>query len=67
MSNCKYCKKEFIVEIESGVYLADIDGDPGRTLERENAKRYATRQSAENNLVASREYRPFRQAKISKA
>ena len=36
----------YIVEIEDGVYLAPWDGDPGRTLVKESAKKFKTKSSA---------------------
>ena len=65
--HCINCDKKFIVELEPGVYLAAHSGDPGRTIERSNAKRYRMRLQAENALLDARQYRPFRAAKIVRA
>lgn len=56
--------KRFIVEIETGVWLAPWEGDPGRTLVRSSAKRFVTRQSARRALANACMYHPFKAAKI---
>jgi hypothetical protein len=54
----------FTVELEKGVYLADGDGDPARTLVEENAKRFPTMLDAARVLTEARKYRPFEKACI---
>ncbi len=54
----------FIVELEQDVWIADWDGDPGRTCVESNAKRFRKRGPAGNALTAARKYRPFLNAKI---
>jgi len=54
----------YIVELEKGVWIAPWEGDPGRTLEIENAKQYKQRNWAKRGLKMAREYRPFKKAKI---
>lgn len=56
---------KFIVCLDDGCWLADGDGDPPRTLVRENAKRFSTRHKAGLALSAARKYRPFRRAEIT--
>ena len=56
----------WIVEIELGVWLADVDGDPGRTLVRENAEVFETRQYADDALKAARRLRSFPNATVVK-
>jgi hypothetical protein len=40
----------YIVELEKGVWLAPGDGDPSRTLKKENAKQFRTTSSANRAL-----------------
>ena len=40
----------YIIELERGVWIAPWDGDPGRTLIRENAHTFRTRAAAERAL-----------------
>lgn len=49
----------FIVELEKGVYLADLPGDPGRTLDKSNAQTFETREQAYIARRVARKYRPF--------
>lgn len=43
-----------IVELETGIYLAYWDGDPGRTLKKQNARRFTSNQAALKALDAAR-------------
>ena len=52
------------VEIEKGVWLASGDGDPSRTLKKENAKEFKKVSEAYEAMVKARTYRPFQNAKI---
>lgn len=52
------------VEVEPGVWLAPWEGDPGRTLVRQSAKKFISRDAAITALAAAREYRMFIQARI---
>ena len=54
----------FIVELEEGVWLADGIGDPSRTLDMDDAKRFKWRSKAKYALLIARKYRPFLNAKI---
>jgi hypothetical protein len=45
-------------------YLADWEGDPGRTSIRESAKQYASRRSATYGLAAAMKYRNFPTARV---
>jgi len=55
---------EYRVQLESGVWLADGDGDPARTLVEENAKQFPTQDAALKGLAEARKYRPFDGATI---
>ncbi len=52
------------VQLEAGVWIADWEGDPGRTLAEENAKKFASITEAQTALTESRKYRPFKNAII---
>ena len=54
----------YIVRLEAGVWLADGDGDPSRTLKKEFAKKFDTDVQALAALVKARKYRPFERAKL---
>jgi len=54
----------YIVEIEHSVWLAPWDGDPGRTVVRENAKGFRLASSAFKALSKACEYRNFENAKV---
>lgn len=53
----------WIVELEPGVWLAAVAGDPARTLVEDNSKRFNTRARALQALRDARKYRPFANAK----
>ncbi len=57
---------KWIIQLEPGVWLAPWDGDPGRTLCRENADCFTSRVFAGIALVCAREYRPFTAAKVER-
>lgn len=59
-------KKNWIVVLEDGVYLAPWGGDPGRTLNRKLALKYSAKQDAELALSLARQYRPFKNARIER-
>ena len=63
----KHTPEEWIVELESGVWLAKWAGDPGRTLVKQNARKYKTISSATIALGLARRFRPFPSAAIAKA
>ena len=52
------------VLLEPGVWLADGDGDPPRTLVEADAKEFASRFVAFMALESARKYRPFERAEI---
>ncbi len=54
----------WIVEIEPGVWLAQWRGDPGRTLQLANAKRFRSLESATHALAKARKYSDFLNARI---
>lgn len=56
----------YIVELERGVWLADGEGDPPRTLVKENAKPFKTARAALTAIDRARTYRPFPQASANK-
>ncbi len=57
-------KTRYIVELECGCWIAEWNGDPGRTLLLENAKRFTCEGHAKTALCDARKYRPFKNAKI---
>jgi len=50
--------------LSNGVWLAQWEGDPGRTLRKHNAERFKDIGSAEKALTKAREYRQFKNARI---
>ena len=57
----KATTKMYIIEFEKGVYSADLEGDPGRTVKKENARRFNS--NVEANIVLAdllQEIKPFR-------
>lgn len=54
----------YLVELEKGVWLAEWEGDPGRTLDIENAKQFKTGKGARISLTLARQYRPFKGAVV---
>lgn len=52
------------VQLEKGVWLADGDGDPSRTLVEENAKEFNSNDKAIRALSKARKYRSFKNAVI---
>ena len=57
----------WIVELEPGVFLAPISGDPGRTLDASNASVYSSHPRARIALRAAQKLRPFEQARVTLA
>ena len=56
----------YIIKLQEGCWIADWEGDPGRTIIKENAKLFHGKRKAANALIRARYYRPFRDAKIVK-
>lgn len=54
----------YIVELEKRVWLAPWDGDPGRTLVKENAKTFNCEKDAYKALELACKYRNFDNSKI---
>lgn len=54
----------WIVDLEPGVWSRRCDGDPGRTLRRDSATPYESKDAVRGALDAAREYRPFCNARI---
>ena len=54
----------WIIELERGVYLADGDGDPPRTLVRKFCRRFDSLAAAREALAEARRYREFENALI---
>ena len=50
---------KLVIRLEEGVWLADGEGDPPRTLKKENAKVFNSNADAKNALHAAREFRMF--------
>lgn len=57
-------KMHWIVKLESGVWLAEGDGDPPRTLLENNARTFSTHGAAEAALYWAQTRRPFDRAEI---
>jgi len=53
------------VELESGVWLAEGEGDPPRTLDENNAKEFISITEACRALTQARKYRPFEKAVVT--
>ena len=53
-----------IVELEPGVWIADGEGDPPRTLDAQNAKPFDSISEASTAIEEARKYRPFKSARI---
>jgi len=59
--------KHYIVKLENGCWIADWEGDPGRTVVEENAKLFTSYSSAKKALEKARKYRMFENAEIISA
>ena len=57
-------EKEYVVELEQNCWIAPWDGDPGRTIVKENAQKFSSYQKAMKALKAARKCRPFLHATI---
>lgn len=55
---------DWVVELEHGVWISDVSGDPGRTVVFQNAKHFETQRDAEIALRKARRYRRFANAVI---
>lgn len=58
---------EYVVQLEDGVWLADMAGDPGRTCDIRHAQRYVTKQIAEYEMANAQTIRGFANAEINEA
>lgn len=56
--------EEFIVTLDPGVWLAEGEGDPARTLDRDNAKPFSRFKDAKQAIGSARQYRPFPDARV---
>ena len=54
----------FIVELQKDCWIAPWDGDPGRTIVKENAKKFKTEIQAKFALEVCRTYRSFKDARV---
>lgn len=54
----------FIVELETGTWLAETEGDPGRTKVQDNAQRFESIKDAYDALDNARKHRPFEAASV---
>lgn len=54
----------YILELEDRVWLAPWDGDPGRTLDINNAIKFINISGAFKELKYARKFRPFKHAKV---
>lgn len=59
----------YIVELEPHVWIAPVEGDPGRTLQIDNATRFRTIRDARHALRLAKKFRPgaFKNASVSPA
>ena len=57
-------KSKYVVQLEEGVFIAAWSGDPGRTVDLNNAQLFDKKAYAEAALLVARGYRPFKEAKI---
>lgn len=57
--------REYVVQLQFGCWVADWEGDPGRTLKLANAQRFPTERKAYNALERARKYRPFKEAFVN--
>ena len=55
--------KPWIAELSQGCWLAPWEGDPGRTVVKDNAQRYATEGAAKVALTRARKRYRFRSIK----
>lgn len=56
----------FIVELEEEVWIAPWEGDPGRTLVKENAKRFKSKGAATKAMdkACAIRFRDFKNAQV---
>ena len=54
----------WIVELEPGVFLAATEGDPGRTLQPENAVVFPSHPRASKALRDAQKVRPFEHGRV---
>ena len=59
-------KYRWVVQLEKGVWIADWEGDPGRTIVKRNRRGFRNKEDAQTALTKAREYRPISKAKIIK-
>jgi len=57
---------KWIVELENNVWIAPWDGDPGRTVKKENAEVFEDKLKASQAIAYARVFRPFKNAKVVK-
>lgn len=57
----------WIVELDPGVFLADAEGDHGRTLAIEKAKVFKSHPRARIGLLDAQKYRYFEAARVTLA
>lgn len=50
----------YVVELQENCWLADVTGDPGRTVLIENAQRFKHKSKAEKALQKAKIDNPFR-------
>ncbi len=52
------------VLLEQGVWIADVEGDQGITLEEDHAQEFYSAQEAYKALAEARKYEPFINAEL---
>lgn len=55
---------KYLVEIEPGVWLANWQGDPGRTLLQSSARKYKSERAAKYAIARARRYSKFEEARV---
>ena len=51
--------KRYVVRIGENCWLAPWQGDPGRTIVKENARVFCSRQAADKAIKAAHKFRPL--------
>ena len=51
---------KYVIKLQENTFLADWDGDPGRTVIKTNAKTFEARKPAQEFLRKTKEQYPFR-------
>lgn len=55
---------KYIVQLEKGIWVAEWEGDPGRTHNKKSAAEFISKSDAEFALRKAREYRDYKDATV---